>query len=475
MPDITKYLDKLEFLNDLEMVAMVLALAAVCFALIGIFLTISLRSKSEPAPSDSSVPEAAEEPVLFRSNASDDGVRSLVPRPSSPVPLNPRVSVLVHATNSAEAVLDYLEQLERQTYTIHETILIYEDTAEAAHHLNEMVTARYPNVRLTFMPLTSRNISRRKMSLTLGMKAASADIVLTTASNCVIPSDTWLEEMMAPFANEETDIVLGYSSMDFDELTGIGRWYRQFDSVITAATWINAALAKHPYRGDGYNLAFRKKLFFDHKGYANSVFLHYGDDDLFINEIANKGNTEVVLTPSSRLTTKWGRSANRIWTDRKEHYAFTQRWLPKIPFLRNALNSWMNWLVLLCGAGAITLSILAFIDGTGIITLGSSLESLFPVAGVIALAAMIVYWNLETVAYRRTAATLGATKLWVTVVPFMLWRPIGNLIFRIRHRSHSYTNYTWQRHRSAYIVDFFRQRLRRARHRSLLRKVTSRQ
>lgn len=370
----------------------------------------------------------------------------------------PSLSVLVHGVSDPDSILEYLAQLEQQTYTDRETILIYEGTAEAARSLSDRIAARFSGVRLTFMPPGSHNLSRRKMALTLGMKAATGDVVLTTASNCLIPSEKWLEEMMRPFAQRQgCEIVLGYSHIDFSEMTGAGRWFKQFDALISSSAWIGSALGGRPYRGDGYNLAFRRHLFFEHKGYANSAYLHYGDDDLFLSEIATPQNTAVVITPQTRLTTVWGDAANRIWTDRKERYSFTARWLRKTPFRLNALLGWCNWLALLGAAVAVAFGVWM-------------LPELFPAAAVIAVVALGVFWNLEIIAYRRAAGVLGAVRLWWGVVPFLLWRPVANLIFRLRHRSRRFTNYTWQRHRTSYIADYFAQRLRRARRARLRRR-----
>ena len=423
-------------MQDAEMLSLVCALVAVLAALLGIGLaTAGLRrtgTLARPARTD-----ATEEAAPLT---------------------GPKLSVLVHGVSDPDSILAYLAELERQTYTDRETILIYEGTAEAARSLSERVAARFSGVRLTFMPPGSHNLSRRKMALTLGMKAATGDVVLTTASNCIIPSDQWLADMMRPFSEKPgCDIVLGYSHIDFSEMTGPGRWFRQFDALVTSSAWIGAALAGHPYRGDGYNLAFRRHLFFEHNGYARSAYLHYGDDDLFVSEIATPENTVLVITPQTCLTTVWGTAANRIWTDRKERYSFTQRWLRKTPFLLNALLGWSNWGALLGAAGAIAL---------GIWTLPDS----FPVGALLAIVVLCVFWNLEIMVYRRAASALGAVRLWWGVVPFMLWRPLANLIFRLRHRSHRFANYTWQRHRPSYIVDYFTQRLRRARRARLRRR-----
>ena len=51
--------------------------------------------------------------------------------------------------------------------------------------------------------------------------------------------------------------------------------------------------------GVGRNLAYRKALFFDNKGFASHMHIMSGDDDLFINETATKYNTAIELHPDS--------------------------------------------------------------------------------------------------------------------------------------------------------------------------------
>ena len=40
--------------------------------------------------------------------------------------------------------------------------------------------------------------------------------------------------------------------------------------------------------GVGRNMAYKRSLFFDNKGFANHIHVPSGDDDLFIQEIASK-------------------------------------------------------------------------------------------------------------------------------------------------------------------------------------------
>ncbi len=287
--------------------------------------------------------------------------------------------------------------------------------------------AEHPNVYVTFIPTGSHNLSERKLAITIGLKAAKGDVVLTTASKIRIPSPFWLSEMRAPFANKNVELVLGYSHMDFAEMHGISKWYRQFDSLLDSAQWIASARKGHPYRGDGFNLAFRRDTFFAHKGYARSMYLHYGDDDLFVHELAKASNTRVVINHPAILTTTWGDTANRMWKLRKERYQFTARWLPKAPFLRIGLLSALQWLILGCGVTAGVLG----------------LPSIIP--AIIACIIFLAFEGCQISLYRRMAAALEAKRLWFAVPVFMLIHPLLNTLFRISHHRAAKAFYTWRR------------------------------
>lgn len=342
----------------------------------------------------------------------------------------PKVSVIVYCQNDDDVLDATLQRLFAQDYPDFEVVVVLDSNLEHADLLEERYRDVYDNLYFTFVQPGSHNLSRRKLANTIGIKAAKGEVVLTTVANISIPSDRWLSEIMAPFAGREgrdIDVVLGVSRMDLNEMTGPRKWFRQFDDVLTNGLWIGYAASGRPYRGDGYNLAFRRSVFFDHKGYSKTIYLHNGDDDLFINEIAHGGNTRVVVSDDNIVTTGWGDSANRVWTLLKERYSFTARWLPRTPFFHSGLMSALQWAVP-CIAIAVALT---------------GLPSLVPLIAASLLT--FIFWGVEIYHYRSLARRLGAVRLWWTVVPFWLVRPVANFIFNHEHRANRKKNYTWQR------------------------------
>lgn len=352
-----------------------------------------------------------------------------VPEPGDTSPA-PKASVIVYCQNDDDVLDDALSQLFSQDYPDYEVVVVLDSNLEHSSLLTERYAGVYDNLYFTFVQPGSHNLSRRKLANTIGIKAAKGEVVVTTVANIRIPSDRWLSDLMAPFrgaSGRNIDVSLGLSRLDFEEMTGPRKWFRQFDDVLTDGQWVGYAVNARPYRGDGYNLAFRRSVFWEHKGYARSINLHSGDDDLFISEIAHGANTRMVVADDNIITTEWGEAANRVWAIRKARYGFTERWLPRRPFIRAGVLSALQWLVPGCATG------LAFVG----------LPCLYPL--MFGALAVLLFWAMEIRLYRRLAARLGAVRLWWAVVPFWLVRPVANFFFNHEYRANKKKNFTWQR------------------------------
>lgn len=338
-----------------------------------------------------------------------------------------KTSVVVYCQSGEDVLLRTLDSLATQDHPDYEVIVVCDAGVEYASSIRESVAKRYDKVYVTFVQPGSHNLSRRKLANLVGIKASKGDVVVTTVANIGIRSDRWLRLLTAPFVRPEVDYVLGATHIDSRELRGPWKWYREFDTLLTDALWAGYAMGGEPYRGDGLNMAFRRRAFFDNKGYAKTMFLQNGDDDVLLRDVADGTNTVAVVEPDAILTTEWGASANRVWTMRKDAYAFTSRWLRRGPSLRSGLTGAMQWVALLATAAAI------LTDFRGL------------VAPAVALVALLTMWVVEIRVCRKMAARMAMEKPLLGVVPFWLWRPIGDMLFNMMHAGSRKKNYTWQR------------------------------
>jgi len=116
------------------------------------------------------------------------------------------------------------------------------------------------------------------------------------------------------------EIVLGYGGYVPEK--GFLDKHIRYDTLFVAMNYLSAARLGIPYMGVGRNLAYKKDLFFNNKGFASHYGLKSGDDDLFINEVATRGNTTLLIDKGS--TTRSIQSPSfRSWMYQKKRHLTT--------------------------------------------------------------------------------------------------------------------------------------------------------
>lgn len=262
--------------------------------------------------------------------------------------IQPPVSIIIYAKNDAEYLNRYLPVVLEQQYPDYEVIVVNDGSTDDTKDVLSQLEYTYPHLYQTYIPDDARNLSRRKLALTIGMKAAKHEIVLLTDANCIPQSEKWIAAMVRNFT-PETDIVLGHSFVSSSEENR----YRSFDRELFALHYLSFALKGKPYMGIGTNLSYRKHLFFKNKGFSRFLNLHFGDDDLFINQIATPTNTKVELSPESQIKVLYDHD-KAAWKEKKLRYMFTAGYLKsssKIIFGMERLSVYLFyavWVAMVC-------------------------------------------------------------------------------------------------------------------------------
>ncbi|MCQ2341483.1 MAG: glycosyltransferase [Paludibacteraceae bacterium] len=230
----------------------------------------------------------------------------------------PGVSVIVAARNEQTNLNNYLQALLEQDYPKFEVIVVNDGSEDNTQMVLEEYHQKYPNMHITFVPLEARVTSSKKLALTLAIKAAIYDYLLLTDADCVPESNHWIAEMTRGLsASPNTQIVLGYSPY-FPESSAVNRIIR-YETLFNGLHYMGRALAGHPYMGVGRNMLYSKALFMDHKGFAGLLSLRSGDDDLFVNKVALRDNTNVVCSPNS-LVWSLPKTTFREWIMQKRRH-----------------------------------------------------------------------------------------------------------------------------------------------------------
>ena len=113
------------------------------------------------------------------------------------------VSVIVYSQSESESLAELLPMLLKQDYpAAFEVIVVNDGESVDVRDTVSLLRASHPNLYLTFTPQGVVNLSRKKLALTLGIKAARYDVVALTTAAVEIESTQWLRRRMRPFGSD---------------------------------------------------------------------------------------------------------------------------------------------------------------------------------------------------------------------------------------------------------------------------------
>lgn len=228
--------------------------------------------------------------------------------------MEPRVSVIINTVDRAESLRLLLSSLAQVRYGEFEVIVV---AGPSTDHTDDVLASHEGAIRIERCP--ERNLS---MSRNIGVRAAATDFVAFIDDDAV-PEPSWLEELMAPFANFEVAAVGGWvydhTGHSFQcTHTGADRFgnarpdYREpLDRFCVPGAWL------FPYAPGG-NGVYRRDLLMAVGGFDEEFEYYLEETDLCLRLIdhgwvvsqVDGGAIHHKFLPSGR------RSADRVLRDR---------------------------------------------------------------------------------------------------------------------------------------------------------------
>lgn len=232
------------------------------------------------------------------------------------------VSIVICAKDEAENLESFLPEILEQDYPDFEVIVVNDGSTDETSNVLKQFDNKYKNLYVTTIPENTKSRQGKKLAVTIGVKAAKNELILLTDADCRPTSTHWISSMQNNFT-DKTDLVLAYGG--YMQQKGFLNKLIRFDSLFIAMQYLGFALAGKPYMGVGRNLAYRKSVFFKSKGFASHLKIKSGDDDLFVNKIANKENTRIEISPDS-FTRSVPEKKFRSWYYQKKRHLTTGKY-----------------------------------------------------------------------------------------------------------------------------------------------------
>lgn len=218
----------------------------------------------------------------------------------------PPVTILITAH-------DNLPELERNLHTFleqkypadYQVVVVCQSSDGETIDFLKRQSSENPHLYYTFIPESSRYMSRKKLQITVGVKAAKYEWILLTEPACMACNEDWLASMTRQ-CQEPNHLVLGYVSTE-ESCKSV----RRFDMIRKAYYLLRRAQRSYGYRTNMPNVIFRKSDFMREQGYQGNLEYVRGEYDFLVNKYAAFGDTAVELDCDAWLTRD--EPTNKAW------------------------------------------------------------------------------------------------------------------------------------------------------------------
>lgn len=231
----------------------------------------------------------------------------------------PRVSVVVAARDEATRIGTCLAQLLGQDYPadLFEVIVVDDGSVDETARVVGVAVQRDPRVRLLSTEAELGRSGAKKAALSLGVGAATGEVILTTDADCLVPL-TWMRSMVAAF-RPEVGMVCGFSQIgEPGQARSFRQRYEALDFLGLMGCILGSVDRGHPMGASGQNLAYRREAFREIGGYERVKDRASGDDVLLLQLVRRftRWRAAFATAPEARVVHPWSASWSALLRQR---------------------------------------------------------------------------------------------------------------------------------------------------------------
>ena len=318
----------------------------------------------------------------------------------------PGVSIVICARNEALRLKTNISKILDQDYPNFEVIVVDDSSDDDTPAiLRELEKNEH---RLHCIRREKKSRSGKREALETGIRHAKKEIILLTDADCYPSGKKWIGSMVSGLG-AGVEIVIGLSPLEKE--LHFANTLARYELLVTTAQYTAATEWKVPYMAVGRNLLYTRELFMKSGGFDHIEGLLSGDDDLFVQKVANSDNAVINLDPESYIMTRGPDSIKEYQRQRRRHIS-TSKYYPTM--IKLGLG-WLNGGVILLYA----LFIALFVCGLWEIALALYLLRILTMAYV--LAPLIHSFKYRDIYYKLPYLDAALIFHWINQL-FQLWK-----------------------------------------------------
>ena len=208
----------------------------------------------------------------------------------------PPVSIVIAEHDCSYYLERTLPRYLSQDYSAGFQVIVVIDQGDTkSEDYLKLMSEQHPHLYYTKLPDSSRYVSRKKLGLTLGMRAAKNEWILIADITCRPSNNDWLHNV-ARHAEEGKNLVIALTPYEDDA----PKYYR-FEQLRTALYHLRSAQHGTAFSTNQSVLMLRRSEFFDQKGFYGNLEYARAEFDFLVNKFAKEGKTAIAIEPEARI------------------------------------------------------------------------------------------------------------------------------------------------------------------------------
>ncbi len=256
-------------------------------------------------------------------------------------------SIIICAHNELENLKSNLPSILSQNYSSFEVIVGLDRCTDGSNEYIQSLNDG--NLTSVIIEETPAGWNSKKFALDKCIEKAKHEWLLLTDADCQPASKNWIQKY-ADNIHGQINLVLGVSP--YRQTKQLISIITEYETFITASSYLSAAANKSPYMGVGRNLAYTKSLYKSINGFEGIEHITGGDDDLLIQKMVAHAEPSINIHPESLTYSAPERTWKKYRTQKTRHLSvgkyYQEKFKQKLS-TRAVLHSslWLSFLYLI--------------------------------------------------------------------------------------------------------------------------------
>jgi cellulose synthase/poly-beta-1,6-N-acetylglucosamine synthase-like glycosyltransferase len=194
------------------------------------------------------------------------------------------VSILIAARNEEDKIFKTISDILAQDYPSHLVELIVVDDHSTDSTSEIVLSFADKGVKLVVLNESKPLNSYKKKAITEAIKLSEAELIITTDADCRMSHD-WLKTIIG-FYEAGNYKLISSPVLYFEEKSTFEKM-QSLEFLFLVGLGAAGVGNKMPSTCNGANLAYRREVFYELKGFQGIDQLASGDDELFLHKVAS--------------------------------------------------------------------------------------------------------------------------------------------------------------------------------------------